>query len=219
MNISLPPKLKQFVEQKVSEGLYENPTEVVREALRDLQKKEKRFIIDPFTEKKHVEALVVTGLRLAVKDIDEDLSLIMAEIRSMISTKQKLRRIISKVNYDVSNNLGRRKSGGSLKFHSTGMGSELAYHTTQMPVADLNAEGGVQSVQRDLYKGRIDDVEILISIRDELKLELDSLSDMSTLETLRLQSIMDKRAKCFETLSNVMKKLNATQDTVVQNLK
>ncbi len=46
-----------------------------------------------------------------------------------------------------------------------------------------------------------------------------SLSQMSEMDSLRLQMMMDRRSKFITTLSNIMKKISATQDAVVQNLK
>lgn len=40
MNISLTPKLEEFIREKVSSGLYNNASEVVREALRLLVKRD-----------------------------------------------------------------------------------------------------------------------------------------------------------------------------------
>ena len=40
MNISLTPKLESFVKQKVSTGMYNSVSEVMREALRLLEEKE-----------------------------------------------------------------------------------------------------------------------------------------------------------------------------------
>ncbi len=40
MNVSLTPKLEEFIREKVSSGLYNNASEVVREALRLLVKRE-----------------------------------------------------------------------------------------------------------------------------------------------------------------------------------
>jgi hypothetical protein len=48
---------------------------------------------------------------------------------------------------------------------------------------------------------------------------LDSLNEMSEMTSLRLQMAMDRRSKFFEALSNLMKKIAATQQTIVQNLK
>lgn len=44
MNVSLTPKLEQFIREKVSSGLYNNASEVVREALRLLVKRDNTSI-------------------------------------------------------------------------------------------------------------------------------------------------------------------------------
>ena len=41
MNVSLTPELEQFVRQKVDSGLYNSSSEVVREALRLLEERER----------------------------------------------------------------------------------------------------------------------------------------------------------------------------------
>ena len=57
------------------------------------------------------------------------------------------------------------------------------------------------------------------AIQDSLKGKIDSMNDMSEMTSLRLQMIMDRRSKMISTLSNIMQKIAATQDTIVQNLK
>ena len=59
----------------------------------------------------------------------------------------------------------------------------------------------------------------MFNIQGELKGQLDGMSDMSEMTSLRLQMMMDRRSKFISTLSNIMKKLSSTQDTLVQNLK
>ena len=49
MNVSLTPKLEQFIRTKVESGRYLSASEVVREALRLLEQKDKRL------EELHVE--------------------------------------------------------------------------------------------------------------------------------------------------------------------
>lgn len=44
MNVSLTPKLEEFIREKVSSGLYNNASEVVREALRLLVKRDNTSI-------------------------------------------------------------------------------------------------------------------------------------------------------------------------------
>lgn len=48
---------------------------------------------------------------------------------------------------------------------------------------------------------------------------LDAMNEMSETTSMRLQMTMDRRSKFISTLSNIMKKISTTQDTLVQNLK
>ena len=41
MNVSLTPELEKFIEKKVKSGMYQTSSEVVRDALRYLQEREK----------------------------------------------------------------------------------------------------------------------------------------------------------------------------------
>jgi len=45
------------------------------------------------------------------------------------------------------------------------------------------------------------------------------MSDMSEVHSMRLQTVMDNRSKFFQTLSNVMKKIDDTSDPIVQNIR
>jgi hypothetical protein len=48
---------------------------------------------------------------------------------------------------------------------------------------------------------------------------LDGMNEMSEMESLRLQMMMDRKSKLVSVLDMLMKKIAATQDAVVQNLK
>ena len=63
------------------------------------------------------------------------------------------------------------------------------------------------------------DIAELRTIEADLKGKLDGMNEMSEMTSLRLQMMMDRRSKFIETLSNVMKKISTTLDTLVQNLK
>ena len=54
---------------------------------------------------------------------------------------------------------------------------------------------------------------------DQMKNDLDSMSEMGEVESLRLQMAMDRLSKMMTTLSNVLKKISETQSTIVQNMK
>ena len=54
---------------------------------------------------------------------------------------------------------------------------------------------------------------------DELLGELDSVSELGEMESLRLQMAMDRLSKMASTLSNLLKKISDTSSQIVQNLK
>jgi len=51
------------------------------------------------------------------------------------------------------------------------------------------------------------------------KNKLDSQSDLSEEEQMRLQKLQDRRQKAQETESNVIKKQSDTNSTIIQNMK
>ena len=52
-----------------------------------------------------------------------------------------------------------------------------------------------------------------------LKKRLEAMNDMSEETSLRLQMMMDRRSKIMQMLSNIMKEISRTQDSIVRNLK
>jgi hypothetical protein len=54
---------------------------------------------------------------------------------------------------------------------------------------------------------------------DEMKHDLDSMSELGEMESLRLQMAMDRLSKMMSTLSNLLKKLSCTASQITQNLK
>ncbi|WP_319454518.1 MULTISPECIES: hypothetical protein [unclassified Mycobacterium] len=54
---------------------------------------------------------------------------------------------------------------------------------------------------------------------DELKADLDSMSELGEMESLRLQMAMDRMSKMMSTLSNILKKISCTASQITQNMK
>ena len=52
-----------------------------------------------------------------------------------------------------------------------------------------------------------------------MKSDLDSVSELSEEESLRLQMAMDRLSKLMSTLSNILKKISDTADSIARNLK
>jgi putative addiction module CopG family antidote len=215
MNVTLTPKLKRLVEQKVKSGSYKNADDVIGGALRLMEEKDGVFDTLGSFNGSDIEALAFIVMMQAARDAEEDLKEIMNEMKAMNAAKRKLRELQKKIKCDIANSTGQMR----LEFGQSGMGSERAYHHALIPVSDPCSESGMKFIETDLYKGRIADVSILESIRDDLKDKLDSMSEMGEMESLRLQMIMDRRSKLLETLSNILKKISDTSQSITQNLK
>jgi hypothetical protein len=54
---------------------------------------------------------------------------------------------------------------------------------------------------------------------DGIKKNLDSMNDLGETESLRLQMAMDRLSKMISTLSNILKKISDTAESITQNLK
>ena len=54
---------------------------------------------------------------------------------------------------------------------------------------------------------------------DALKDDLDSLSELGEMESLRLQMAMDRMSKMMSTLSNILKKISDTAGSITANIK
>jgi hypothetical protein len=153
----------------------------------------------------------------ATRDADQDLQDIMAGVKAVTNAKAQLRTLLARVQRDVLENIG--ASDGRLTFAADGLGDEENYHHADLPMADTES-GGVRAVPTDLHPdGPVTTEDQLRAIRDDLRDRLDSMNAMSEMTSLRLQMAMDRRSKFVETLSNIMKKIDATQETIVQNLK
>ena len=234
MNVSLPTQLKRFVEKKVKDGVYASENDVMCDALRGLRERDDLLLnasggvsasSSPYDRALSnmgvggdIGCMAFTVLMQATKDMDNDLKMIMVEVKAMTAAKQKLREIIAKVNKDVASNAGQTNGRPPLNFQ-TGMGSQKAYHQAHMPFADPESEGGVKFIPTDLFRGEIVDVSQLVAVQADLKGQLDCMNEMSELTSLRLQMTVDRRSKIITTLSNIMKKISSTQDAVVQNIK
>ena len=53
----------------------------------------------------------------------------------------------------------------------------------------------------------------------KMKNDLDSMSEMGEMESLRLQMAMDRLSKMMSTLSNLLKKISNTANGITQNIK
>ena len=57
------------------------------------------------------------------------------------------------------------------------------------------------------------------AVVDQMKADLDAMSELGETESLRLQMAMDRMSKMMSTLSNMLKKISCTASQITQNLK
>jgi hypothetical protein len=139
-----------------------------------------------------IEALMMLVLMQAAQDAQDDLRSVMEETKAANAQKQELRtKGAARGAPAVSN----PPAGAILNRPMLKAAAQPAY-TLDRP--------GRPPLQTQI---------------DQLKPQLDSLSDLSDVEQLRLQQLMDRRQKLFETLSNLMKKFSDTQSAIVSNMK
>lgn len=75
-------------------------------------------------------------------------------------------------------------------------------------------------VQFDALKTTVSEAtKELKPILEKASDKIDSLNEMGEMESLRLQMAMDRLSKMMTTLSNVMKKLSDTQQSIINNIK
>ena len=216
MEVALTAQLTKFVDDKVREGRYENASEVVREALRRFELRDRAAALGADSD---IEGLAFLTLMEATKSAQEDVRAVMASVKAINAAKKAMRELLGKITQDAAANAGKRVSDGPLDF-SRGLGSEADYHKVLFPVADAQAKGGVSFVETDLSPGapvrRKEDLDALV---DKAKGDLDSMSEMGEMESLRLQMAMDRMSKLMSTLSNMLKKISDTSNAITQNLK
>ena len=89
MNVSLTPELEKFIQKKVKSGLYQTSSEVVREALRYLQEKDKN------RERKLDELRELLSPAIEASKQGKTKPLNMKEIREKAKKKWEERRSVS----------------------------------------------------------------------------------------------------------------------------
>lgn len=167
-------------------------------------------------------------MMMTTKDMDDDIRLILAEIKAMTQAKQRLREFIKDLNQWISREMSKHPNSKNIDLEKvTGrspnekfkVSSQMVMYKAPQPdieEVDLVAE---YTTVYDLSGGGGVTIQGLRSLLDDIKGKLDGMNEMSEMTSLRLQMTMDRRSKFISTLSQIMKKISTTQDTLVQNIK
>jgi hypothetical protein len=164
----------------------------------------------------------------ARKDMDGHISQIMAKIEEMTKAKQKLRDCIKELNAWTSEEMSKHPNAEDMDIqkvtdsspnkHFKIRGNRIRYNEPCVGGKYADLVGEVE-IGYDQDYGDGVTIGGLKSLQEELEGKLDALNEMSEMTALRLQMTMDRRSKTISTLSQMMKKVSATQDTLAQNIK
>jgi hypothetical protein len=164
-----------------------------------------------------VEALVSLVLMQAAKSAQDDLRKLLAEMQNAEERKKALREAFDRLKRQESALEARLKTRfsalpGSTPCHPPDCGltpaelSAILSHpiSSKLPVRKFQPVATVADLN---------------ALESQMKNELDSMSEMGETESLRLQMAMDRLSKMMTTLSNVLKKISDTSQSIVQNMK
>ena len=157
-------------------------------------------------------------MAMATKDMDDDIRMVMAEIKAMTAAKQKMRDQVRQVAEWINQGAAKPRPSEKPRPPMSALvhGDFLAKASS--PVIHLEYAKAPEVLALPSNDSGMT-VQGLKSLLDDLKGKLDGMNEMSEMTSLRLQMTMDRRSKFIETLSNIMKKIGTTQDTLTQNLK
>lgn len=158
-----------------------------------------------------IEALVALVMMQSSKDNDEELRNMMAYIKKTNDEKQKLREANEEI--EKSKNAMSKQMLDSFRLLTKPQVNTVsATQTTK-----LQTSPSISKVNKPANT-LVSATEIK-QVQDSLKSKMDSMNEMSEMTSMRLQQTMDRRSKFITALSNVMKKISETQDSIIQNMK
>ncbi len=165
-----------------------------------------------------IEALAFLVMMEASRSANEDLKAIMENVKNINEQKQKLR-------------------AAKLRLEDAKPVTRLQLDSIRLVVKEASASKTKLQARKPVQKAPVDKTkttdktrvpvttgtqvskEEADRLREEVKKDLDSMSEMGEMESLRLQMAMDRMSKMMSTLSNLMKKVSETANQITQNLK
>jgi len=171
----------------------------------DIKAKTQAYAVLGSMNGQDIEALAFLVMMQAAKSAQEDLKAIMAKVKAINVQKAKQRELLSKMQ--------QQRTMTAIQLDSF----KLLQNRTLALQQGRNADSikFVRSSGRNQQVSKAD----IDAMKDKLKSDLDSMSEMGEMESLRLQMAMDRMSKMMSTLSNILKKISKTADDIVQNLK
>lgn len=172
-----------------------------------------------------VETLAFLVMMEAAKSAREDLKAIMDGVKQINDAKSKARETASKSSPTTATPSKLTSPESSMAIAKTpAMKSATSQPRPQLQ-PQLQPQPQLQSqLQHQPMTRQRTNLQPVPKAEFDRKLNLnknnlDSLSEMGEMESLRLQMAMDRMSKMMSALSNIMKKTSDTQSGIIQNMK
>lgn len=163
-----------------------------------------------------IDSMVQLVMMEAAQDSQKDMKDMLDQMQQEQERKKALRDLISAAHAradELKMKLQTRPPRASRKATESKTVEIVPAQGLLLPAVQLPA---VQYTKDAIGKLSVADLQKAI---DDLQSDLDSMNELSEMTSLRLQMMMDRRSKFITTLSNIMKKIDTTSETIVQNMK
>ena len=157
-----------------------------------------------------IDALVAIVMMQAASDAEKDLQNAMAQMQAATKAKQQVRQLMQQMQAEEAAMRSQIKN----EYCQTVPCRELPSRLKELSAATATFPHPVRiTAPADLTAAN------LSTLVNQLKSDLDSMNEVSDMTSMRLQMLMDRRSKFIETLSNLMKKIDETSSSILQNIK
>lgn len=153
-----------------------------------------------------VEALVMLAMIESVNNNARDIGRLMCEIECINNAKQQL--------YEAQKPIGQNKSMSTRKFDSLKLLIDPNYKSfTYIVVKGSTVTKGYPPANSTIS------LEEIHQLQSNIQERLAAINELDEPKKQQLQKEIDKRTIMLETISNLMKKIKDTQDSIIQHLK
>jgi hypothetical protein len=157
-----------------------------------------------------INALVAIVMMQTLTDSEKDLQNMMSQMQAITTAKQKLRDLLSQTQLEIKSN----ETTDAKDTCQTALCKSLPSAVGEISSATANLQKPVRILVP--AKPTFADLRTLPA---QFQSNLDSLNDISQAQQMKIQMLMDQRAKLIETMSNLMKTMGDTNSAIIQNIK
>lgn len=211
LRASLQPSAKSWVEQQARVEAQKSAPDIagLQNALRS------RFpSLNSTNAAADIDAMIFIVMMEAENDADQDLQDQMSQMKALTNAKTEARAVMEKMQQLQAQLNSEAARSGENSACTNPFCRELPQQLDKLAADTASLAHPVR-----IGASRNPTYAQVSAIRNQLQSGLNSLNEMSEMTSMRLQMAMDRRSKFVETLSNVLKKISDTSDSIVANLK